>query len=186
MKQVLLVFLVCSLLLCSCGKKLFLPEAKNDHTFGIIGGADGPTAIIVGGEDDVLKDLPTKAHQGDGYVIEIPEKGWMYDRDVDDGCLEETWTPIANDHAELTVRTYPLGLLESRKLFFEENDDYLFEDLTGETICGFDKEDGGRVLWFRCFEAEGKTYYLSWEYSALASDNSARIMSAISSTFQLQ
>ena len=177
MKRVLLL-LVAVTLLCSCG--------KSDFSYGVIGGADGPTAIIVGGEDDVLKDLPTKAHQGDGYVIEIPEKGWLYDQELDDGAVEESWTPVGNEHAELTIRTYALPLIESRRLFMEENEDYIFEDLMGETICGFDKEDGGRVLWFRCFEAEGKTYYLSWEYSALASDNSARIMSALSETFQLQ
>ena len=186
MKQVLLVFLVCSLLLCACGKNLILPEAKNDYTIGIIGGADGPTAIIVGEQRDVLKDLPTKTHQGDGYVIEIPEKGWLYDKELDDGAVEESWTPVGNEHAELTIRTYALPLIESRRLCMEENEDYMCEDLMGETICGFDKEDGGMILWFRCFEDEGKTYYLSWEYSALASDNSAQIMSALSETFQLQ
>ena len=56
MKQVLLVFLVCSLLLCACGKKLILPEVKNDYTIGIIGGADGPTAIVVGEQDDWYDD----------------------------------------------------------------------------------------------------------------------------------
>ncbi len=185
MKKVLLLVL-CVTLLCSCGKKLFLPEATNDHTFGIIGGADGPTSIIVGEPKDVLKNLPAKTHNGDGYVIEIPESGWAYEKELDDGALEETWSPVGNDHAELTVRTYPLPLIESRRLFLEENEDYIFEDLMGETICGFDRGDGGRVLWFRSFETEGKTYYLSWEYSALASDNSAAIMSAIAETFQLQ
>ena len=57
MKGVLLL-LVAVTLLCSCG--------KSDFSYGVIGGADGPTAIIVGEQKDVLKDLPTKTYQGDG------------------------------------------------------------------------------------------------------------------------
>lgn len=183
MKQVLLVFLVCSLLLCACGKKLILPEAKNDYTIGIIGGADGPTAIVVGEQKDVLRDLPTKTHAGDGYTIEIPEKGWEYEKEYGDGVLEETWE---NDHAELSIYTYSLPLIEARRAFLAEKDDYIIEDLMGETICGFDRADGERILWFRCYESGEKTIFLCWEYSALASDNLSIILSAVAETFALK
>ena len=53
MKQVLLVFLVCSVLLCACGKKLILPEAKNDIIYTTVGGAS--------------------VHAGEGYTMTIPE-----------------------------------------------------------------------------------------------------------------
>ena len=186
MKRIILVFLACSLFLCACGKKLILPDATNDQTIGIIGGADGPTSIIVGEPKDVLKNLSCKTHTGDGYTIEIPEKGWEYEKDLDNGAIEESWEPVKNDHAELTIRTYSLPLIEARRHFMAENDDFIFEDLMGETICGFDKSDGGRVLWFRCFETEKRTYFLAWEYSALASDNSSILLSAIADTFTLK
>ena len=174
MKRVLLL-LVAVTLLCSCG--------KSDFSYGVIGGADGPTAIIVGEQKDVLRDLPTKTHAGDGYTIEIPEKGWKYEKEYDDGVLEETWE---NDHAELLIYTYSLPLIEARRAFLAEKDDYIFEDLMGETICGFDRADSGRILWVRCYESGEKTIFLCWEYSALASDNSSIILSAVAETFALK
>lgn len=183
MRKILLLLLACCLFLCSCGKQLYLPEATNDKTFGIIGGADGPTSIIVGEPNDVLKTLKTKTHVGDGYTIEVPQKGWKYEKEFDDSALEETWE---KGHAEFSVYTYNLPLVEARRAFLAEKDDYIIEDLMGETICGFDKGDGGRILWFRCYESGEKTIFLCWEYSALASDNSSILLSAIADTFTLK
>lgn len=186
MRKLFLLVLACSLFLCSCGKQLYLPEAQNDYTFGVIGGADGPTSIIVGEPSDVLENLKTKIHVGEGYTIEIPEKGWEYEKEYDDGVLEEAWEYAKNDHAEFKVWTYKNSTEpKARSAFLRENEDFVYEDLMGYPLCGFEK-DGLDVLWFHLYEQDGDVYIVSWEYSAAASDDSSILLSAIANSFTLK
>lgn len=185
MKKVLLALTLLSLLLCACGEKR-LSQSQNGESNEIIGGADGPTSIIVGNSEDILKEIATQEYQGDGYVINIPAEGFRYEKEFDDGVLEETWESTENDHAELKVSTYKNTSSETAQAaFLKEHDDFIFEDLMGSPLCGFEA-DGNDVLWFHLHEKNENVYIVSWEYSALASDNSSKILAALANTFRAE
>ena len=76
MKKISLLLLVLIMLVisgCKDDKKnLYLPEAKNDKVYTTVGGKK-------------------EEHQGEGYTITIPSKNYRYEKDYDDGALEEKW-----------------------------------------------------------------------------------------------
>ena len=74
MKKITLILLMITLLMitgCKDNKKnLYLPEAKNDKIYTTIGGED-------------------ETHQGESYTITVPTKNYRYEKDYDDGALDE-------------------------------------------------------------------------------------------------
>ena len=69
-------------------KKLYRPEANNDKMY----------TTISGGEE---------THQGNGYTINIPQKGYRYEKDYDDGALEEKWDYKRKDDVEIKILMKP-------------------------------------------------------------------------------
>ena len=168
MKKFALIMLALSVLVLSgCAdkgnKNLYLPEAKNDNIYTTIGGGDG-------------------IYQGDGYTISVPDKAYRYEKDYDDGNLEEKWDYIKKDDVEIKVTTYKnTDAITARGRFLRENDDYLFEDLMGESICGMELD--GDTLWFRMYESPGKVYIVSWEYPKNTSEDLKKELADITGTF---
>ena len=76
MKKITLILLMLTLLMitgCKDNEKnLYLPEAKNDKIYATIGGEN-------------------ETHQGEGYAISVPDKNYRYEKEYDDGALEEKW-----------------------------------------------------------------------------------------------
>ena len=170
MKKIVLVLLVMSMIVIGgCvrigNKNLYLPEMKNDKTYTAIGGGDG-------------------IYQGEGYTLAIPDKTYRYEKEYDDGNMEETWEYIKRDDVEIKVTTFRnTDAVTARGRFLRDNDDYIFEDLTGETICG--SEFDGDTLWFRMYESEGVTYILSWKYPKNTKEDLKKELADIAKTFTL-
>ena len=53
-------------------------------------------------------------------------------------------------------------------MFLRDNNDYVFEDLTGYPLCG--TEFDGDVLWFNLHQVGSTVYIVSWEYPKNTSD----------------
>ena len=86
MKKTALILLLMTLFMlggCKSEKNLYLPEAKNDKVFTTIGGED-------------------TTHQGDGYTLTVPAKNYRYEKDYDDGALEETWEYTKKDDVQIS------------------------------------------------------------------------------------
>lgn len=179
----------------SDGKRLFLPEAKNDETFAIIGGADGPTSIIVGKTEDRAEEttltfevegekelVSAKLHKGNGYSLYLPTEGFRYEKGFDDGNFEETWESTANDEAEIQITVYENTTAQkAQSTFLREHDNYIFEDLMGYPLCG--READGDVLWFRLYESGKDVYIVSWEYPSYAEEGFGARLAVIANTF---
>lgn len=174
MKRFALYVLVGALLvsLAGCGKKNeFVPEAKNDRTVATVGGSTVPTTDWM-------------AYPGNGYHISVPPSGFHYETDFDDGAFEETWETLADDDARVQVTMYRnMDETAARGMFLRENEDYVFEDFTGETHCGFERD--GDVLCFRVYPTESAVYILSWEYTDRTSDETVAILNTIANSFEL-
>ncbi len=170
MKRLTVIFLMFGVLVFSgCADRgqnnMYLPEANNDKTYAEIGGGDG-------------------AHQGDGYTLAVPKEGYRYEIDYEDGNLEEAWDYTKKDAVEIKVTTYKNSdSISARGRFLMDNDDYIFEDMTGESICGV--EPDGDTLWFRMHEANGTTYIISWEYPKNTNEDLKKELSDIANTFEL-
>ena len=87
MKKITLILLMITLLMITgCKddkqKNLYLPEAKNDKIYTTIGGE-------------------SESHKGEGYTITIPEKDYRYEKEYDDGALEEKWEYTKKDDVEI-------------------------------------------------------------------------------------
>lgn len=167
MKKIFSLFLVISLMLiCSCGKKdteknknLYLPEAKNDKIF-----------------THTLKNFN---HKGDGYTISVPN-GYRYEKESG----EESWELNRNDDVKISVTTYKnTDEITARALFLKENEDYIFEDFTGYSICGM--EPDGDTLWFNIHENGETVYIVSWEYPENTKKQLKEELSQISGTFKI-
>ena len=191
MKKVLFVSLLVSLVLTMFGCQV---KGKNS---AVIGGADGPTSILVtekNAGDEVNLTITTengkepvlaKLYKGDGYSIYIPKKGYRYEKDYDDGATEDKWEYTKRDDVSIEVITYKHTDEElAQKLFLRENDDYIFEDLMGYPLCGMEAD--GDTLWFEAHEANGHTYIVCWKYPKYAEREDAPVLSAAAQTFKIK
>ena len=169
MRKITFILLIIALLtLTGCKnhkKDLYLPEAKNDKVYTTIGGGN-------------------ETHQGEGYTITVPSKNYRYENDYDDGALEEKWDYTKKDDVEIKVITYKDSDEETaRSRFLRDNEDYIFEDLLGYSLCG--QELDGDILWFNLHEADGNVYIVSWEYPKNTSEDLQKELSDIAGTFEL-
>ncbi len=176
MKKITLVLLLITLLViagCKAGNQsLYLPEAEDDRLFTTIGGDE--------------KAYQTKAgfHRGEGYTITVPIDRYHYEKEYDDGNLEETWDYTKIDDVEIKVTTYKnADEITARGKFLKDNDDYVFEDLVGYSLCG--RELDGDTLWFHLYESKGTVYIVSWEYPKNTNENLKNELSDIAETFKL-
>ena len=123
MKKITLILLMITLfMITGCKddkqKNLYLPEAKNDKIYTTIGGESG-------------------SHKGEGYTITVPEKDYHYEKEYDDGALEEKWEYTKKDDVEIKVTTYKNSdEISARTKFLKDYDEYIFEDLLGQSLCG--------------------------------------------------
>ncbi len=169
MKKLTLILLVITLLAVSgCRdnrqRNIYRPEAKNDNIYTTIG--------------------DTKMHQGEGYTLTVPSKNYRYEKDFDDGALEEKWKYTKKDDVEIKVATYKNSdEISARGKFLRDNDDYIFEDLSGYPLCG--TEFDGDALWFTLYESNGTVYIVSWEYPKNTGEELKTELANIAKTFKL-
>lgn len=151
---------------CTWGQKhLYTPEATNDKTYTTVG-------------------MDEKTYHGDGYSITIPEKTYLYEKDYDDGNMEEKWEYTKKDDVEIKVTTYKnTDEITARGKFLRENNDYIFDDLTGYSLCGM--EPDGDTLWFNLHIKDDIVYIVSWEYPHNTKDDLKRELADIAATFEL-
>ncbi len=174
MKKIALIMLILTLVLitgCQNYKRnSYYPNAKNDKVY-----------TTVSGENEKAYGF----HSGEGYTITVPAQNYRYEKDYDDGNLEEKWEYIKRDDVEIKVTTYKnTDEITARNKFLRDNNDYIFEDLTGYPLCG--TEFDGDSLWFHLYEANGNVYIISWEYPKYVDDSIKTELSDIASTFKLE
>ncbi len=133
------------------------------------------------------EETPVSAslYTGNGFSIYIPDDEFRKGFDFDDGILEDYWESKQNEDAEIHVSTYS-GVTsdKAKEHFLRENDDYIFEDLTGMPLCGQEKD--GDTLWFFVSSNENNTYIVSWEYPAGVADTLGPKLAKIAETFQVE
>ena len=170
MKKITLILLMITLLIitrCKANnpKKLYLPEATNDKVFTTIGGEN-------------------QSHQGEGYTITISSKDYRYEKEFDDGALEEKWEYMKKDDVEIKVTTYKNSdVISARTKFLKDYDEYIFEDLLGQSLCG--QELDGDTLWFNIHISDETVYIVSWEFPKNTSEDLQKELSNIAGTFTL-
>ena len=185
MKRVILSAILLTLLLSGCGgtkttaEKAPAPESQPPAAEQTApAGADrNPTAAELGREDRAVlevtvegetEEVPAALFIGQGYSLYIPEEGWRYEKDLDDGVAEDTWESILNGEVELEVRQYPASpdrTPDAVKAAFVKGRDYVFEDLMGgglgDPLAGVD-EDGDFLSFMAAEGADGTVYVISW------------------------
>ena len=170
MKKITLILLMITLfMITGCKddkqKNLYLPEAKNDKIYTTIGGEN-------------------ESHQGEGYTITVPSKDYHYEKEYDDGALEEKWEYTKKDDVEIKVTTYKNSdEISARTKFLKDYDEYIFEDLMGYSLCGM--EPDGDTLWFNLHESNGTVYIVSWEFPKTTNEDLKKELSSIAGTFAL-
>ena len=170
MKKFIFILLMITLLMITgCKenrpKNLYLPEAKNDKVFTTIGDKN-------------------ETYQGEGYTITVPSKDYRYEKEYDDGALEEKWEYTKNDDVEIKVTTYKNSdEISARTKFLKEYDEYIFEDLLGLSLCG--QELDGDTLWFNIHISDETVYIVSWEFPKNTSEDLQKELSNIAGTFTL-
>ena len=169
MKKISLILLIISLVILSGCKEnqkyIFLPEAKNDKVYTTLAGGN-------------------PVHQGDGYTITFPDKNYRYEKEYDDGNMEEKWEYTKKDDVEIKVTTYKNSdEITARGKFLRDNEDYIFEDLMGYSLCG--TEPDGDELWFNLHELAGTVYIVSWEYPKNTKEELKQELANIAGTFEL-
>jgi len=168
MNKITLFFLVITLMIITgCKgnnqKNMYLPEAKSDKVYTTIG-------------------TNNELHKGEGYTITVPEKDYRYEKEYDDGALEEKWKYTKKDDVEIKVTTYKNSdEISARTKFLKEYDDYIFEDLMGYSLCG--QEPDGDTLWFNVVVSGETVYIISWEFPKNTSEDLQKELSKISGTF---
>ncbi len=167
MKRLTLILIMIILLIipgCKDNKKnIYFPEAKNDRIYTAIGGNNG-------------------VHQGDGYTLVFTSKDYSYEKEYDDGNLEEKWEHTKKDDVEVKVTTYKnKDEITARKKFLKDNDEYVFEDLTHSEPCG--KNSEGDLLWFRVIPTKDDVFIISWECSNNYDDEVKKELWRIYETF---
>ena len=170
MKKITLILIMITLLMitgCKDNKQknLYLPEAKNDKVYTTIGGGD-------------------ETHQGEGYTITVPTENYRYEKDYDDGALEEKWEYTKIDNVEIKVTTYKNSdEISARTKFLKDYDEYIFEDLLGQSLCG--QELDGDTLWFNIHISGETVYIVSWEFPKNTKDDLETELANMASTFQV-
>ena len=169
MKKITLILLMITLLMitgCKDNKKnRYLPEAKNDKVFTTIGGEN-------------------ENHRGEGYSITVPTKNYRYEKDYDDGALEEKWEYAKKDDVEIKVSTYKNSdEISARTKFLKDYEDYIFEDLLGHSLCG--QELDGDTLWFNIHISDETVYIVSWEFPKNTREDLQNELSNIVETFAI-
>ena len=168
MKKITLILLMIILLMITgCKddkqKNRYLPEAKSDKTYTTIGGGN-------------------ELHKGEGYTITVPTKDYRYEKDYDDGALEEKWEYTKKDDVEIKVSTYNNSdEISARTKFLKDYEDYIFEDLLGHSLCG--QELDGDTLWFNLHISGETVYIVSWEFPKNTSEDLQKELSNIVGTF---
>ena len=176
MKKMLFIIIACSMLAASgCNtykKNLYLPQSDRDEIFTTVGteqNTSTPKAL---------------AHDSDGYYISVPDT-YRYEKDYDDGAIEESWEKKSSDDVSVKVTTYKNSdEITARGLFLREHDDYVFEDLLGYPLCGMEKD--GDTLWFNLYEGNGNVYIVSFEYDKNTKEKVITELSDIAETFKLK
>lgn len=173
MKNISICILMIGLLIlggCNTREKYqYLPEEKNDHIFTVIGG------------DDSKKE---NLHQGDGYSIRIPAKGYRYEKEIEDGFLEESWEYTKKDDIEFQIITYhDMDVVAAKKHFLNEKREYRIEDEMGSPVLGTDFD--GDVMWFQIKETTDNIYIISWEYSKNTKESIQKELSDIAESFMI-
>ena len=70
---------------------------------------------------------------------------------------------MKKDDVEIKVTTYKNSdEISARNRFLKDNNEYIFEDLTGGEICGTDYD--GDVLWFNVFSSGKNVMIISLKY----------------------
>ena len=64
-----------------------------------------------------------------------------------------------------------------------KNDDFVFEDLMGYSICGMEADED--TLWFNIHTSGEDVYIVSWEYTKNAGEHIKNELSQIAQTFKL-
>ena len=170
MKKITLILLMITLLMITgCKdnnqKNLYLPDAKNDKVYTTIGGKN-------------------ENYQGEGYIITIPSKDYRYEKEFDDGVLEEKWEYTKKDDAQIKVTTYKNSdEISARTEFLKDYDEYIFEDLLGLSLCG--QELDGDTLWFNIHISGETVYIVSWEFPKNTSEDLQKELSNTAGTFTL-
>lgn len=168
MKKQALTILIITVLFFTAGcskreKKMYVPKAKNDKIFTVVGG------------DNEEK----------GYTISVPSENYRYEKEYDDGNLEEKWEYTKKDDIGIKVLTYKnTDELTARGKFLKDNDDYIFEDLMGYSLCGM--EPDGDTLWFNLYEEKENVYIVSWEYPKDTKEELKKELADIAGTFKLK
>ena len=168
-KITLILFATMLVLICGCEdydrRDIYLPKAENDKVFTTVGGESG-------------------SHKGEGYTITVPEKDYRYEKEYDDGALEEIWEYTKKDDIEIKVTTYKNSdEISARTKFLKDYDDYIFEDLLGYSLCG--QELDGDTLWFNIHISGETVYIVSWEFPKNTSEDLQKELSNIAGTFTL-
>ena len=169
MKKSVLLFMIIVMLMisgCNINKKIpYVPESKNDNIYTTVGAGE-------------------KIYQGEGYTIKIPDKNYLYEMDYDDGNMEEKWEYTKWDDVEIKVTTYKNSdEITARGKFLRANEDYIFEDMTGYSICG--QEIDGDTLWFNIHQKDNTVYIVSWEYPKNTNEELKKELSDIVKTFKI-
>ena len=167
MKKTALILLIITMTVftgCKENKKnIYLPEAENDKIYTTIGGNNG-------------------MHIGDGYTLIFASENFRYEKEYDDGNLEEKWEHTKKDDVEIKVTTYKnKDEITARKKFLKDNDEYVFEDLTHSEPCG--KNSEGDLLCFRVIPTKEDVFIISWEYPNNSADEVKKELWRIYETF---
>ncbi len=183
-KKIFICVGLLAVVLSGCAGKGNDGKTGNDELKGniYISQRDEKSDIKFDGEETPAS---TSLYTGNGYSIYIPDDEFRKGMDFDDGILEDYWENKTNEDVEIHVATYSGVTPEkAQQHFLKENDDYIFEDLTGMPVCGREKE--GDALWFFAETNEDNTYIVSWKYPKAAEDAISAKLAKIAETFQVE
>ncbi|MBE6963346.1 MAG: hypothetical protein E7443_01925 [Ruminococcaceae bacterium] len=200
-RRTFLLLVVLLALLSGCGRGEVVPPSEDtaaapSQTQQQTAASESGTAQVQAAKKDLTffvegerEVLPATRYTGAGYVIYIPDEGWHFEREEDDGMTEERWESIWNDEVELTVYTrpvYPDASAAVTRDIFLAGSDYVFEDVTGgvagDPLVG--READGDYLCFMTAEGSGgTTYIVAWEYPAEAAEGFGARLRVIADTF---
>ena len=86
--------------------------------------------------------------------------------------------------AKIKVTTYKnSNEISARTKFLNDYDEYIFEDLLGQSLCG--QELDGDTLWFNIHISGETVYIVSWEFPKNTSKDLQKELSNIAGTFAL-
>lgn len=154
---------------------------------GEIGGGRAKTTVLIVTLEGQKEEMPATLHEGEGYSIYIPDKGWKADlNDRDSGGWEDSWESTANKEVELRVEFFAgKTAAEARSAILTEHEDYGFMDADANGY--FTGTDGGDAetmeVWLT--EADGGTYAVQCAYPDEAAEGFGMRLTVIAQTFAL-